>query len=273
MISTTDVLNNYEKFKNRLSLDCIRSKYSLNLLKGGKKLDTINSAVDIAVSVPEGVYNIIVNFLAWLPRKGDRCDVLDIFPTIKVDYLGRRRYKEEKIWRPARVLEVTEPFSNLQAFKIHYESWGPRYDTILTAVDLDRIQPPFKKTPNWRPSIKRGYHLEFLVPNNFDERYWRVGVILKNELGKLDLMTVEGVDSPYTKKRIRHIKSKFNVTLDEYYMGYSNNPTLINGSKVYLFKNIDINSEMIALRGTHLKKKVKEDKDCVNKIARRLGYF
>ena len=30
---------------------------------------------------------------------------------------------------------------------------------------------------------------------------------------------------------------------------------------------------MIALRGTHLKKKIKEDKDCVNKIARRLGYF
>ena len=86
-------------------------------------------------------------------------------------------------------------------------------------------------------------------------------------------MTVEGLDSPYTKKRINHIKTKFNVTLDEYYMGYSNSPTLINGSKVYLYKNIDINSEMIALRGTHLKKKIKEDKDCVNKIARRLGYF
>ena len=263
-----DELNNYEKFKNRQSLDYIRQKYNLNLSKGGPKLVSINSAVDIAVSVPEGVYNIIANFLAWLPRKGDRVDVLDIFTMI-----GTRSIKEEKIWRPARVLEVTKPFSNLQAFKIHYESWGPRYDTILTAVKLDRIQPPFKKTPNWRPSIKRGYHLEFLVPNNFGERYWRVGVILKNELGKLDLMTVEGLDSPYTKKRIRHIKSEFNVTLDEYYTGYSNSPTLINGSKVYLFKNIDINSEMIALRGTHLKKRIKEDKDCVNKIARRLGYF
>ena len=71
MVSTTDELNNYEKFKNRLSLDCIRSKYNLNLSIGGKKLDTINSAVDIAVSVPEGVYNIIANFLAWLPRKGE----------------------------------------------------------------------------------------------------------------------------------------------------------------------------------------------------------
>ena len=180
MISTTDGLNNYEKFKNRLSLDCIRSKYSLNLLEGGKKLDSINSAVDIAVSVPEGVYNIIANFLAWLPRKGDRVDVLDIFPTMEVGLVSVRRIVQNKVWRPARVVEVTKPFNNLQAFKIHYESWGSRYDTILTAVKLDRIQPPFKKTPNWRPSIKRGYHLEFLVPNNFGERYWRVGVILKN---------------------------------------------------------------------------------------------
>ena len=82
-----DELNNYEKFKNRQSLDYIRQEYNLNLSKGGPKLVFINSAVDIAVSVPEGVYNIIANFLAWLPRKDDRCDVLDIFPTIKVDYL------------------------------------------------------------------------------------------------------------------------------------------------------------------------------------------
>ena len=134
-----DELNNYEKFKNRQSLDYIRQEYNLNLSKGGPKLVSINSAVDIAVSVPEGVYNIIANFLAWLPRKGDRVDVLDIFTII-----GIRSIKEEKIWRPARVLEVTKPFSNLQAFKIHYESWGHRYDTILTAVKLDRIQPPFK---------------------------------------------------------------------------------------------------------------------------------
>ena len=97
---------------------------------------------DIAVSVPEEVYNIIANFLAWLPRKGDKCDVLDIFTMI-----GIRSIKEEKIWRPAqKVIEVNKPFSNLPAFKIHYESWGARYDTILTAVKLDRIQPPFKNT-------------------------------------------------------------------------------------------------------------------------------
>jgi len=268
MFTHTDGLNTYKKYMNRRCLDSIRSKYCLSLMEGGKHLDSVKSAVDIAVSVPEGVYNIIANFLAWLPRKGDRVDVLDIFTMI-----GIRSIKEEKIWRPARVLEVTKPFSNLPAFKIHYESWGSRYDTILSAVKLDRIQPPFVKTPNWRPSIKRGYHLEFLVPNNFDERYWRVGVILKNELGKLDLITVEGLDSPYTKQRIRHIKSEFNVTLDEYYTGYSNSPTLINDSKVYLYKNIDINSEMIALRGTHLKRKIREDKDYVNKIARRLGYY
>ena len=38
-------------------------------------------------------------------------------------------------------------------------------------------------------------------------------------------------------------------------------------------RKVNINSEMIALQGTHLKKKIKEKKDCVNKIARRLGYF
>ena len=125
--------------------------------------------------------------------------------------IGIRSIKEEKIWRPARVLEVTKPFNNLQAFKIHYESWGARYDTILTAVKLDRIQPPFKKTPNWRPSIKKGYHLEFLVPNKFGERYWRVGVILKNELGSIAKLWIGDGENPYEFSLYNSMRSSFHL--------------------------------------------------------------
>ena len=102
-----------------------------------------------------------------------------------------------------------------------------------------------------------------------------MGAVLKNELGKLDLMTVENLESPYTKKRIRRMKSVFNVTLDEYYTGYSNSRTLIYNHKVYLYKNIDIHSEMLAFPGTHLTRnfpKRDQYKELYNKISRQFGY-
>ena len=182
---------------------------------------------------------------------------------------------QQKTWRAAQVLEVTYPFTDTPAFRIHYKSWGSRYDDIISAVGLDRIQPAFSKTPNWRPKVKRGDNLEFLIPNRFDERYWRVGVVLKNELGKLDLMTVENLESPYTKRRIEHFKHEHNSTLDEYYTGYSNSRTLIYNHKVYLYKNIDIHSEMLAFPGTHLTKnfpKRDQYKELYNKISRQFGY-
>lgn len=269
--SDTVGLNTYVKFQTRRGLDSVRSKYHLYLERGGRSLDGFKSAIDIAVSVPEGVYNIIANFLAWLPRKGDRVDVLDIFPTMEVGGTSIRRITQNKVWRPARVLEVTKPFTDLPAFKIHFDTWGTRYDNILTAVKIDRIQTAFKKTPNWRPKIKKGDYVEFLVPNRFDERYWRVGIILKKESGKVDLMTAEDIDSPHTKRRMEEFMSNHNATLDEFYTGYSNH-TLIDRNKVYLYKNIDIHSEIISLYGTHLKGNSPKKEDIINKISRRLGY-
>ena len=183
-------LNTYKKYLTRRCLDSIRTEYT-SLTTGAKP---VKSAVDIAVSVPTGVYDIIANFLAWIPRKGDNCDILDITNVNYMKY-GMMVYDKQETWRAAQVLEVTYPFTDTPAFLIHYKSWGSRYDDIISAVGLDRIQPAFSKTPNWRPKVKRGDNLEFLIPNRFDERYWRVGVVLKNKLGKLDLMTVENLES------------------------------------------------------------------------------
>ena len=277
MTTTHDIkpgLNTYKKYLTRQCLNSIRSKYHTSLTKGGKPLDCVKSAVDIAVSVSTGVYDIIANFLAWIPRKGDSCDVLDITNVNYMKY-GMMVYDKQETWRPAQVLEVTYPFTDTPAFLIHYKSWDSRYDDIISAVGLDRIQPAFSKTPNWRPKVKRGDKLEFLIPNRFDERYWRVGVVLKNELGKLDLMTVENLESPYTKRRIEHFKHEHNSTLDEYYTGYSNSRTLIYNHKVYLYKNIDIHSEMLAFQGTHLTRnfpKRDQYKELYNKISRQFGY-
>ena len=270
----TTELNTYKKYLTRRCLDSIRTEYNTSLTTGAKSLDFVKSAVDIAVSVPTGVYDIIANFLAWIPRKGDNCDILDI-TNVKYARYGMMVYDKQETWRAAQVLEVTYPFTDTPAFLIHYKSWGSRYDDIISAVGLDRIQPAFSKTPNWRPKVKRGDNLEFLIPNRFDERYWRVGVVLKNEFGKLDLMTVENLESLYTKRRIEHFKYKHNSTLDEYYTGYSNSRTLMYNHKVYLYKNIDIHSEMLAFQGTHLTRnfpKRDQYKELYNKISRQLGY-
>tara|TARA_B100000131_G_scaffold229180_1_gene220958 strand:+ start:61 stop:906 length:846 start_codon:yes stop_codon:yes gene_type:complete len=267
--------NTYDKFIKRRCLDRVRSKYHLSLERGKGGLD-VESAIRIALSVPDGVYYIIADFIAWFPREGDRCDVLDITPTtIMIERFDGRRYiqgRDKLIWRPARVIKVTKPFTDLQAYHIHYKTWDDRYDEIITGIKLDRIQEAFKKTPNWRPEIKGGDYVEFLVPNNFGERYWRVGIILKNQRGKLDLMIAETLDSKYTKRRIELFRKMHNVSLDEFYSGYSNSHTLIDGHKVFLYKDIDINSEMIALAGTHLRQNIRNADTMINKIARRLGY-
>ena len=283
-MTTIDEGNTYNKFTKRRCLDRVRSKHHLshNILRkhfatSGKRKLSVESAFDIALSVPDGVYNIIADFIAWFPRKGDRCDVLDITPTtIMIERFDGRRYiqgRDKLIWRPARVIKVTKPFTDLQAYHIHYNTWDDRYNEIITGIKLDRIQEAFKKTLNWRPEIKRGDYVEYLVPNNFGERYWRVGIILKNSEDKLDLMIAETLDSKYTKRRIELFRKLHNVSLDEFYSGYSNSHTLIDGHKVFLYKNIDINSEMIALTGTHLRKNIRKADTMINNIARRLGYF
>ena len=183
-------------------------KYYNNLRR-----DTTNRN-DYLLVIPNEIWKIIQEYLVYIPRIKEYCDVYDA---------PRKDYRRK--WFCSQILNRVGDL-----YTVRFIGWSAQWNERVL-LSSGRIQKRYTRTVDWRKGLKPGYRVDILINKNNSYRSWYPGIVLYRNG---DYITV-------IIKKTRHFTS------------LSNRDILLRRSNfnIYIFENIKIYDEMITRSGFH----------------------